>query len=309
MQAQCEAGPVRVLFQFHGDTRVGLAAPDSACFAERNTGNAFIPAVTCRMTCRWLVSERTEYPMSASHPVSIALVACSVLEAEIASLTQHATHIVHREFFEIGLHDQPGLLRIRLAEAIARAEADDKVEAVVLVYGLCGLALVDLAPRRRPLVVPRAHDCLTLLLGSKERYAACMSTEPGTYWYSPGWNRGRRVAGPDREAKLRAEYTEKFGAEDAGALLDMERECFAHHTTAGYTDLGLSGDDEQRRYAERCSRSLGWRFQHHPGDATLLRGLLQGPWDDEGRFLVVQPGQRIAHAADTRIIKAVPVSP
>jgi len=36
-------------------------------------------------------------------------------------------------------------------------------------------------------VVPRAHDCITLLLGSKERYAKLFGERPGTYWYSAGW--------------------------------------------------------------------------------------------------------------------------
>ncbi|MFA5056745.1 MAG: DUF1638 domain-containing protein [Opitutaceae bacterium] len=241
-------------------------------------------------------------------PVKIALVACRVLESEISALTRDATHIVRRELFEMGLHDQPTGLRERLMQAIGRAEADPMVEAVVLVYGLCGLALVGLTARRCPLVVARAHDCLTLFLGSKERYAECMRTEPGLYWYAPGWNRERRVPGPDREAKLRAEYTEKYGAEEAEALMEMERETFALHTCASYTDLRLPGDDEHRRYAEHCAEALGWRFAYHPGDNTLLRDLLYGPWDAE-RFLVVQPGQRIAHAVGAGIVRTEPAEP
>jgi len=101
-------------------------------------------------------------------PRAFAVVACGVLESEVTALTAGAPHIIRREFFEMGLHDQPAILQERLAGAIARAEDDPAVETVVLVYGLCGLAVVDLAPRRCPLVVPRAHDCLTLFLGSKE---------------------------------------------------------------------------------------------------------------------------------------------
>ncbi len=240
-----------------------------------------------------------------SQPPDSALIACRVLEAEIEALSKGAAHIVRREFFEIGLHDQPTRLRSLLAGAIGRAEDDPRVRQVILVYGLCGLALADLAPRRCPLVVARAHDCITLFLGSRERYAESMRDEPGTYWYSPGWNKARRVPGPEREAMLRAEYTAKFGAEEAEALLEMERSAFAQHSTAGYTDLGLPGDEEDRRYAERCARSLGWRFRGHSGDPSLLRDLLHGPWDD-GRFLTVRPGERIAHTADAAIMRAVP---
>jgi len=245
-------------------------------------------------------------PLREHKPPVCALVACRVLEAEIAALSAEAAHIVRREFFEIGLHDQPTDLRSKLAGAICRAEDDPSVGQVVLVYGLCGLALVDLAPRRCPLVVARAHDCITLFLGSKERYAAAMRDEPGTYWYSPGWNKAMRVPGPEREARLREEYAERFGAEEAEALLEMERSAFAQHTTAGYTDHGLPGDARNRLYAEQCAQSLGWRFREHRGDPTLLRDLLHGPWDDE-RFLTVLPGERIAHTTDAAVVRAVPV--
>lgn len=236
--------------------------------------------------------------------LSLALVACRVLEDELAVMTAGMTHIVRREFLEVGLHDQPTVLRAQLAQAIARAEDDPAVQQVALVYGLCGLALVDLGPRRCPLVVPRAHDCITLFLGSKERYAACMRDEPGTYWYSPGWNKAKRVPGPEREQMLRAEYTERFGEEEAEALLEMERETFAQHSVAGHTDMGFPGDLEHRRYSERCAQHLGWRMQVHPGDPGLLHALLTGPWDPE-RFLVVHPGERIGHAVDASVVRAV----
>jgi len=245
---------------------------------------------------------------SAEPQPDIAVIACRVLEDEIEALSRGAAHIVRREYLEVGLHDQPTGLRTLLAGAVGRAEDDPRVQRVVLVYGLCGLALVDISPRRCPLVVARAHDCITLFLGSKERYAATMRDAPGTYWYSPGWNKARRVPGPEREAQLRKEYTAKFGEEDAEALLEMERAAFAQHSTAGYSDLGLPGNEESRRYAEQCARSLGWRFQDHPGDSSLLRDLLHGPWDND-RFLTVHPGERIAHSTDADIMKAVPSRP
>ncbi len=236
---------------------------------------------------------------------TVALIACRVFEAEIAAFAADAAHVVRREYFEMGLHDQPDVLRARLAEAIARAEAEPEVQAIVLVYGLCGRALVDLAPQRCPVVIPRVHDCIGLFLGGHARHSAVLRAEPGTYWYSPGWNRGRRVAGPDREAKLRADYSRRFEPDEVEALLDMEREAFAHHTCAGYTDFGLPGDDDQRRYATQCAQSFGWRFEHHPGDPSLLRDLLYGPWDD-ARFLVVPPGRRVAQTIDARVMQAVP---
>lgn len=254
------------------------------------------------------MSGQLESPPFCPTPAPTALIACKVVEPEIAALGGSAAHIVRREYFEIGLHDRPLELRATLTGAIARAEADPVVQNIVLAYGLCGLALVDLTPQRCTLIVPRAHDCMTLFLGSKERYSECMKREPGSYWYAPGWNRAGRLPGPEREARLRVEYTEKFGAEDAEELLAAERETFSHYTTAAYTDLGMPGDEAHRQHAQRCAAALGWRFEHRPGDPSLLRDLLRGAWD-EARFLIVKPGQRIAHSVDAAVIKTVPVPP
>ena len=244
-------------------------------------------------------------PNQPQRPEPTAVIACRVIEEELRHLGAGLPHILAFEFFEVGLHDRPNQLRTQLQAGIARCEANPEVSVILLGYGLCGTATVGLSPRRCTLVLPRAHDCVTLFLGSKEKYAACVSREPGTYWYCPGWNRSGRSPGPDREAALRKEYSEKFGAEEADYLIETERTTLAQYTTAAYTSLGMPGDDDQRRYAERCARSLGWRFRHCPGDASLLRDLLSGPWSED-RFLVVRPGQAIAHAPDERIATVVP---
>ena len=167
---------------------------------------------------------------------------------------------------------------------------------------------MGLGAQHCPLVVSRVHDCIGLLLGGHARHAACLQAQPGTYWYSPGWNRGGRAPGPARMAQLRSEYTRRFGAEEAEALLEMEREALAQHTRAGYTDHRLPGDDAQRRAAARCAEAQGWPLDYHPGDPALLRDLLHGPWDD-ARFLLVPPGSCIAQSVDARVMHAVPRSP
>ena len=58
-------------------------------------------------------------------------------------------------------------------------------DAVVMVYGLCGRATAGITARDVPVVIPRAHDCITLFLGSRARYSEQHENQPGTYWYSP----------------------------------------------------------------------------------------------------------------------------
>jgi len=245
----------------------------------------------------------------SSSPGKIALIGCLALEREINALGVSPEHVIRRELMRDSLHEVPALLRQMLVRALAAAEADLQVDSVVLAYGACGMAVSGLAPTRCRLVMPRAHDCVTLLLGSKERYAACMAEDPSLYWYTPGWCRSGRMPGPDREITMRAELQGRLDPEQLESFLAIDRESLAVHSRAAYTDLALPGDEEQHAYASHCTRCLGWKLQRERGDPRLLIDLLSGPWDDD-RFLVVEPGEEIAASSDPgRILKAVPRQP
>jgi hypothetical protein len=239
----------------------------------------------------------------------VALIGCEVLERELAALSGLGEAVASREILPAGLHVQPTRLRAILAQAIAHTEERPEIDTIVLAYGLCGSALVGLGPSRCSLVVPRAHDCVTLFLGNKERYAECMKEDPGLYWYMPGWCRHGLVPSPDREERLRAEYRVRFDPDQVDELIEMDRESVAQHHSAAYTDLQLPGDSDQFQYSKTCAECRGWSMTPIHGDSGLLRDLLNGPWDPE-RFLVVHPGQRIALCAHgDAIIKAVPQPP
>jgi len=234
----------------------------------------------------------------------IALLACSVLEREIEMLAAAGggSPFVETRLFPVGLHDRPDELRATLQAAIDELDAVD-CDAIVLAYGLCGLATAGLRAGRHPLVIPRAHDCIAIFMGSKEAYAAHQREKPGSYYYSPGWNRERRVPGPERLESLKAEFAEKFDPEDVDFLLESERECWKSYKRATYIDLGTPDSAEAENYARHCSAWLGWEFERICGSPDLLRDLLTGNWD-AARFLVVQPGARIRHSPDESILKA-----
>jgi hypothetical protein len=59
------------------------------------------------------------------------------------------------------------------------------------------------------MIIPKAHDCITLFLGSKERYRTYFDAHPGTYWYTPGWVECSVQPGKGRYELLRKEYVEK----------------------------------------------------------------------------------------------------
>jgi hypothetical protein len=245
-------------------------------------------------------------PSNNDQPVRLALLACQVLEDEIALLAQGASHIIETRWFEIGLHDRPDQLRITLQENLDQLDARTDIEAIVLAYGLCGRGTAGLRPGRHPFVIPRAHDCIALFMGSKEAYADHQRRCPTCYYYTPGWNRARRVPGPDMFEMMRADLSTRFDPEDVEFLIDSQREQLAMHDTATYLDLGTADAATEADYARSCAQSLGWKFEHLPGDPTLLRDLLWGRWDAE-RFQIIQPGMQLGQAPDESVLRAEPL--
>ena len=60
-------------------------------------------------------------------------------------------------------------------------------DAILLGYALCGRGTEGLRAGKTQIVLPRAHDCIGLLMGSRSRYQTYFDTHPGVYFRSPGW--------------------------------------------------------------------------------------------------------------------------
>ena len=140
--------------------------------------------------------------MEADTSILFGIIACDVLEYEVrARLEQHKLQPLALRFLEMGKHDTPDILRKDLQAVVDEME-ELGCERLLFVYGLCSNSILGLVAKRAEMIFPRAHDCITLFLGSKERYAAIHKEAPGTYWFSPGWCRGGRVPGPDHFERL-----------------------------------------------------------------------------------------------------------
>ncbi len=228
-----------------------------------------------------------------SQNTKYALLACDVFKEELTTFGGETPPWHRIEYLEMGLHDQPDNLRSEVQAAIARLEVDPAIETVLLAYGLCGNGLLGVHAIRCPLILPRAHDCISILLGGTAPHNEILKENPGTYFYSPGWVRGKRVPGPDREAHIREVYSARYPDDDemVDDLVEADAETFAHHSCAAYVDLTQNADAET--YCKDCAKHLGWQFRRLQGDATMLQDLLNRNWDDT-RYLTVPPGHSIA---------------
>ena len=104
------------------------------------------------------------------------VIACEIAFREICFAAAQSPNILDLEFLTQGHHDLPNAGRTHLQERIDAVPAG-KYEAI----------LVGLKAGRTPLVIPRAHDCITFFVGSRARYDQLAAARPGTYYYTSGW--------------------------------------------------------------------------------------------------------------------------
>jgi len=229
------------------------------------------------------------------------LIACHVLWRELCHFASLSPHVFTVNFVKQGLHNTPELLKVQLQKAVD--EAPEECDAVLLGYGLCSNGAAGVVARTKPLVIPRAHDCITFFLGSKERYREYFDAHPGTYWYTPGWIECSLQPGLDRYHFLRRDYAEKYGEDNADYLMEMEQGWMKEYSNAAYIDLGFSDTLRFREYTRECARWLGWKTEELQGDSGLIQAFVGGEWDPD-RFLIVEPGQTIVASHDEAVVKA-----
>jgi hypothetical protein len=239
----------------------------------------------------------------------LKLIACEVLFREMCDAVARSTETVDIEFLPKGLHDMGGkAMAVKLQEAVDRVPPG-QYDAIVLGYGLCGTGLCGLEARHTIIVAPRMHDCIGLLLGSRQRYDRQFQDEPGSYYRSTGWlERGtdlqQLVPFHSGASTNLAELVAKYGEEDGRYLYEQLTSYQSNYRRLAFIETGLEADNRFAEQAEREAADKGWKFEKLTGDLTLLRRLVSGGWSDDD-FLVLHPGERVVAQFDDTIVGAV----
>ena len=231
----------------------------------------------------------------------LKLISCEVLYREMCAAVARSPHQVNVEFLPMGLHDQGGpAMRARLQEAVDGVDAT-QYEAVLLGYALCGNGIAGLESRAVPLVIPRAHDCIALLMGGRDRYRDYFENNPGVYFRSTGWL--ERAEDLDQAAQLIARY----GEDNGRYLFEQFNGYQRNYRQLAYIATGLEPDASFERQAREEADRRGWQFEIIRGDLRLFERLVAGDWD-ENDFLVVPPGWRVKPTYDGGVIDKEQVS-
>lgn len=239
----------------------------------------------------------------------LRVIACEVLARQLYYIAAFTPHVVDIELVPKGLHNEPDRLRAELQRLLDAVEPGT-YDAVLLGYGLCSNSIAGLRSAHAPVVVPRAHDCITLYLGSADRYADEFRANPGTYWYAPDYmernSKGNdRVSlgsgGDDEINETYEEYVARYGQDNADYLMEVMGAWRAHYNRAAYIDTAEVQLPDYAGEVQDLALRRGWTFERIAGSLILLRDLLEGNWE-EGRFLAVSPGEAIQPSHDGRIV-------
>ncbi|MCG9895038.1 MAG: DUF1638 domain-containing protein [Fimbriimonadaceae bacterium] len=235
-------------------------------------------------------------------PPKRVLIFCRVMEDEVRAVVAGLPCPPILRPMPQGLHNDPAELRSELQKAVDLAESEESPDEILLGYGLCSRGIEGVRTRRARLIIPKTHDCIALLLGSRKRHREQIAQNPATYWYSVGWNRHHVPPGPKRHRGLKERYTELYGEDNAEYLMESETAWMQEYDRAAFIDTGVGPVEAEAEHTRSCAEWLGWRYDRLAGSLEMIARLLRGKWSSE-EFLVLQPGQTARMTADDEVIR------
>jgi len=192
------------------------------------------------------------------------------------------------DFLEYGLHAVPKNLNRAVQEAIDKIE---QPSLILLGYGLCGNGLHNIRSGKHTLVIPKADDCIAILMGSREKHLQMFSENPGTYYLTKGW----LEAGSDPLGEYERALA-KYGKETADWVMTQQ---YRHYKRLIFIAHKQEDLDKYRpralQVAEYCQQ-WGMEYQEMLGSENLLRQLAEiaaAPDQISDQFLVIPPGETL----------------
>jgi len=225
----------------------------------------------------------------------VVVLACKVFESLLENhlppdLADQVT------FLDYGLHTYPKKLTKAVQEQI---DSIQKPSRIMLGYGLCGNGLNGIRAGQHTLLIPRADDCIAILLGSYQAYIKEFNDNPGTYYLTKGW----LESGSD-PLKQYHETVEKYGAETGEWIMDQQYMHYKRLVLVAHTQEDLEKYRPRAlKVAKYCER-WGMEYEEVLGSDVYVRELvstINTLSDSNDEFLVISPGEVIEQSQFFRI--------
>ena len=204
------------------------------------------------------------------------IIACEVMKKELSLLAGDGCKL---SFVPAGLHLTPERMSDDIQKEIDKADHEEG--PIILGYGLCSYGITKIKARRRPILIPRIHDCITLFLGSRQTYYEEFFKNPGTYYLSYGWS----FYGKTPYSQYHEIYIKKYGEDEARWIV---QEMLKNYKRLVFIDNKLFSPEEAREKAKLMADFFNLEFVELEAPPTFLRQIFDA---EEGEnFLQINPG-------------------
>jgi hypothetical protein len=220
----------------------------------------------------------SDAPEATTSGDDVLLIACPAVLGELAD---GATDGVRTATLEAQLHINPERLKAAMRAAVA--DADKPGVTIVLGYGLCSNAVLGLKTEHATLVVPRVDDCIAMMLGSNEAFAAESAKARGSYYVAKAY-----LDECDTIMSEHEKLVEKRGVERAERMMRLLLE---HYTRIVLINTGRYEVETSRARITPFAETFGLEIEEVAGTTRILDALVEGGWDDD--FVVAPPGHEL----------------
>jgi len=138
------------------------------------------------------------------------VISCHIFKDIVDEIIKQYSLEYSTEYLDISGHNYPDKLKQELQNRINRVK---DVNQIILLYGICGNATNGLTAKDIPIMIPRVHDCCSLLLGGNKFFLKHFSNRLSSGWASYAYEKGNY----DNEYQS---YLKKYDEDTAKYLIE-----------------------------------------------------------------------------------------
>lgn len=215
------------------------------------------------------------------------IISCEVFEKEIEYIIDKHKIDCKIVYTKKSAHVEPSKLNVEIQKIINNT---NDVEYILLGFGLCGNALRAIKSKNMKLIIPRAHDCCTIFLGSKNKFNQLYRDNKSIPWTSCGYGRigddYLREDDPLELSQTMEQLIEKYGEENAKYVFEM---LSPNYDNKNNDTIFIKIDEtHDKTIYEKFVKKMeeeGKTVRIEEGSLSILEKLLLGKWDKD--FLVI----------------------
>ncbi len=198
----------------------------------------------------------------------LKLIGCQVLTREIEHVLSRSPHSIELEMLPMGLHDMGAADASSACRSVSMRRTGRVMTPSFWDMRSAAGGTEGLRAGKTQLVLPRAHDCIGLLMGSRHRYQAYFDAHPGIYFALPAGSSFRCRAKPSNRPTQPRITRSASGAAAKISSPNMERTTETisssnssafrrHYSGLTYISTGVESEDRLPRPGSRRSGEGG----------------------------------------------------